>query len=376
MNVVEKKVKTIITTTRKIDSWFISKYGMNLYRGCPHACVYCDGRAEKYNVKDFGSTVTVKTNAIEILQKELDPSRKPYLKKSGFIMLGGGVGDSYQPLEEKYKLTRRTLELILEKKLPVHILTKSTMVVRDLDILEKINKVSRVIISMSFSSVDDEISQLFEPGVPLPSKRLEVLKKIKEKGFSIGLFLLPVIPFITDKVELLEDVFREAKRINVDFIVFGGMTLKEGKQKNYFYNILGKYYPDLLVEYENIYHKDPGGSPSKEYIDVLYKTLSVISSEYDIPVRIPPYLYRGLLDENNLVIIILEHIDYLLKLRGRRSPYGYAAYSISKLDKPLSMIKDKLREIKGVGRVTENIILEILETGTSRYYEDLLFHRV
>ena len=376
MGFIEVKAKTILNRYKKIDSWFISKYGLNLYRGCSHACVYCDGRAEKYHVKDFGSTVAVKTNALEILQRELNLVRKPDLKESGFIMLGGGVGDSYQPLEEKYRLTRKVLELLLEKRLPVHILTKSILVERDLDILEKINKVSRVIISMSFSSVDDKISQLFEPGVPLPSKRLEVLKKIKEKGFSIGLFLLPVIPFITDKVELLEDVFREAKRINVDFIVFGGMTLKEGRQKNYFYNILRKYYPNLLVEYENIYHKDPWGSPSKDYIDVLYKTLSVISSEYNIPVRIPPYLYRGLLDENNLVIIILEHIDYLLKLRGRRSPYGYAAYSISKLDKPLSMMKDKLREIKGVGRVTENIILEILETGTSRYYEDLLFQKV
>ncbi len=376
MGFIEVKAKTILNRYKKIDSWFISKYGLNLYRGCSHACVYCDGRAEKYHVKDFGSTVAVKTNALEILQRELNLVRKPDLKESGFIMLGGGVGDSYQPLEEKYRLTRKVLELLLEKRLPVHILTKSILVERDLDILEKINKVSRVIISMSFSSVDDKISQLFEPGVPLPSKRLEVLKKIKEKGFSIGLFLLPVIPFITDKVEVLEDVFREAKRINVDFIVFGGMTLKEGRQKNYFYNILRKYYPNLLVEYENIYHKDPWGSPSKDYIDVLYKTLSVISSEYNIPVRIPPYLYRGLLDENNLVIIILEHIDYLLKLRGRRSPYGYAAYSISKLDKPLSMMKDKLREIKGVGRVTENIILEILETGTSRYYEDLLFQKV
>ena len=376
MGFIEVKAKTILNRYKKIDSWFISKYGLNLYRGCSHACVYCDGRAEKYHVKDFGSTVAVKTNALEILQRELNLVRKPDLKESGFIMLGGGVGDSYQPLEEKYRITRKVLELLLEKRLPVHILTKSILVERDLDILEKINKVSRVIISMSFSSVDDKISQLFEPGVPLPSKRLEVLKKIKEKGFSIGLFLLPVIPFITDKVELLEDVFREAKRINVDFIVFGGMTLKEGRQKNYFYNILRKYYPNLLVEYENIYHKDPWGSPSKDYIDVLYKTLSVISSEYNIPVRIPPYLYRDLLDENNLVIIILEHIDYLLKLRGRRSPYGYAAYSISKLDKPLSMMKDKLREIKGVGRVTENIILEILETGTSRYYEDLLFQKV
>ncbi len=376
MGFIEVKAKTILNRYKKIDSWFISKYGLNLYRGCSHACVYCDGRAEKYHVKDFGSTVAVKTNALEILQRELNLVRKPDLRESGFIMLGGGVGDSYQPLEEKYRLTRKVLELLLEKRLPVHILTKSISVERDLDILEKINKVSRVIISMSFSSVDDKISQLFEPGVPLPSKRLEVLKKIKEKGFSIGLFLLPVIPFITDKVELLEDVFREAKRINVDFIVFGGMTLKEGRQKNYFYNILRKYYPNLLVEYENIYHKDPWGSPSKDYIDVLYKTLSVISSEYNIPVRIPPYLYRGLLDENNLVIIILEHIDYLLKLRGRRSPYGYAAYSISKLDKPLSMMKDKLREIKGVGRVTENIILEILETGTSRYYEDMLFQKV
>ena len=376
MRFIEQQAKTILHNSRKIDSWFISKYRMNLYRGCQHNCVYCDGRSEKYNVKDFESTVIVKTNAIEILERELNSRRKTDLKKSGFIMIGGGVGDSYQPLEEKYRITRKTLQLMLEKKLPVHILTKSTMIERDLDIIERINKISKVIISMSFSSMDDKISKVFEPGVPPPTKRLEVLKKIKEKGIPIGVFLLPVIPFITDKFDLLEEVFRETKCINADFIVFGGMTLKEGRQKNYFYNVLKKHYPKLIVEYENIYHRDKWGNPSVEYIRSLYETLLILSSEYGIKVRIPPYLYRDLLDENNLVIVILEHIDYLLKLRGKKSPYGFAAYSISKLDKPLSTMKDKLRNIKGVGKVTENIILEILETGSSQYYENLLFYKV
>ena len=176
VSIKEVKVKSILRKHKKIESWFISHYGMNLYRGCTHNCVYCDGRAEGYYVDgEFGQDVVVKVNAIDILQRELSPKRKRTPFKRSFIMVGGGVGDSYQPIEKEYQLTRKALQLINQYNFPVHMLTKSTLIKRDIDILKKINEKNRVIISFSFSSVDDKISAVFEPGVPSPTERLKTL---------------------------------------------------------------------------------------------------------------------------------------------------------------------------------------------------------
>lgn len=347
---------------------------MNLYRGCLHNCVYCDGRTEKYNVDgEFGSDVAVKVNAIEVLRRELRSQRKHASSKPGFMMIGGGVGDSYQPVEKTYQITRKTLQLLMDEEFPVHVLTKSILVERDIDILHQINEKTRAIVSMSFSSVNEEISTIFEPGVPPPQDRLKTLALFKKEGFFTGMFLLPVIPFVTDTPEILKETIHQAKKARVDFIIFGGMTLKEGRQKEYFYRHLKKYYPTLLVEYDHIYRGDKWGNAINEYYVSLHETFYELSKQYKIPLRIPPSLYADLLTENDLIIVILEHIDYLLKLRGKPSPYGYAAYSISKIRQPLSTMKQSLRDIKGVGKITEQFIHEILETGSCEYYEQLLF---
>jgi DNA repair photolyase len=369
----EIQAKSILRKHRKIDSWFISHYGMNLFRGCAHGCVYCDGRSERYQVEEaFGQHVTVKTNAVEILRRELDPERRRRPLKPSFVMMGGGVGDSYQPAEKRYQLTRGSLLLMHEYKWPVHVLTKSTLVERDIDILKKINQQTRAVVSLSFSSADDEISSVFEPSVPPPSRRLKTLAVLKKEGIPCGMFLLPVIPFITDIPEVIEETVRKACEAGVDFVIFGGMTLKEGRQKDYFFDVLKERYPELVEEYENIYRGDKWGQATGEYYAEINQTFSRAANKYGIPVRIPPRLYRDILWENDLVIVVLEHIDYLLRLEGKRSHYGYAAYSISRLEKPLSATKDELRKIKGVGEKTEEVILEILETGSSSLYEKLL----
>jgi DNA repair photolyase len=346
---------------------------MNLYRGCTHNCVYCDGRTEGYYVDgEFGRDVSVKVNALEVLGRELDPKRKRTPFKSGYIIVGGGVGDSYQPVEEKYQLTRKTLLLLSEKKLPVHILTKSTLVKRDVDILKKINEENKAIVSFSFSSTDEAISKIFEPGVPSPQKRLETISFFKENGIACGMFLLPVIPFITDKPDVMEKTIQDAKDAGVDFIIFGGMTLKEGKQKEYFLNALRRYNPNLEINYQMVYPGSKWGEATPEYYDQLHRIFNILTKQYKLPKRIPPELFKDLLSENDLVIVILEHLDYLLKLEGKTSPFGFAAYSISQLKEPLSSMTTRLRTIKGVGRTTEQIILEILHTGSSTLYKKLL----
>lgn len=320
---------------------------------------------------EFGEDVAVKINAEEILRRELDPKRKRKPFKPGFICLGGGVGDSYQPVEKKYQMSRKALQLIYEFGFSVHILTKSTLVERDIDLLKKINKKNRVIVSFSFSSVDEKISALFEPGVPAPQERLNTLSILKKEGIPCGMFLLPVIPFVSDTPALIEGAVAKANEMGAAYVIFGGMTLKEGRQKEYFMNVLKKHYPQLRGTYEHIYRGDKWGGATSEYYDSIHQVFNIVANHFKIPKRIPLYLFQDILDENDLVVVMLEHIDYLLKLQGGKSPYGYAAYVLSKIKEPLSAMKGELSKIKGVGWATQKIILEILETGRSSYYEKL-----
>jgi DNA repair photolyase len=136
----EITAKSILRKQKRIDSWFISSYAINLYRGCTHNCVYCDGR-----------DVSIKTNAIELLERELSLARKRKPFKGGYMMVCGGVSDSYQHFEKEVGITRRTLNLILKYSHPVHMLTKSTLIERDLDILSEINRKRGAVVSFSLN---------------------------------------------------------------------------------------------------------------------------------------------------------------------------------------------------------------------------------
>jgi DNA repair photolyase len=373
VTVREAEAKSILRKQKRTDSWFVSRYGMNLYRGCTHNCVYCDGRAEKYRVDgEFGRDVVVKVNAIELLRRELDPRRKRMPLKQGFVMLGGGVGDSYQPAERQYGLTRQAMELMLEYGYPVHVLTKSTLVERDLDLLNRINEQSRAIVSFSFSSVDDDTSHVFEPGVPPPSERLSTLKRFKNEGIACGMFLLPVIPLVTDTPERIDESVRTARDAGLDFVVFGGMTLKDGRQREYFQRVLSQQYPGLIPEYDKLYPGSKWGQVTPQYYAALHARFNEIRKRYGVPPRIPARLFRDILDENDLVSVILEQMDYLLMLEGRSSPFRYAAWSVSQLKEPISTMRSELQSLKGVGEATERVILEIIGTGTSSHYEKLI----
>lgn len=369
----EIKAKSLLRKHKKIDSWFVARYGMNLYRGCLHNCAYCDGRAEGYYVDgEFGKDIDVKINAPELLQRELDPKRKRIPFKKGFMMIGGGVGDSYNALDKEYELSRDVLKIIAQYDFPVHVLTKSTLVTRDIDILKSINQKSKSIVSFSFSGVDDGICQIFEPGVPSATERLETISILKKQGFSVGVFMMPVIPFITDLPDQMENSMRKFKEAGVDFIIFGGMTLKEGRQKSHFYKVLQEHYPDLVHEYNIIYKGDKWGGASYSYYNSINVLFLELARKYQMPIRIPAKLFNQVIDKNDIVTVILDQMDYILKQKGQKSPYGFGAYSIAQLTEPISEYRYKLKTLKGIGPVTEKIILEILETGTSKYYEKLI----
>jgi len=320
----EIQAKSLLRRQKRVDSWFLSSCGLNLYRGCGHDCAYCDGRAEKYAVEgEFGREIQVKLNAVALRRRERDrPRRRRAAAPAGFVLLGGGVGDSYQPAEERYGLARRTLELLLERKRPVHVLTKSMLVERDLDLLRRLHEQTRVILSMSFSSVDDELCARFEPGVPPPQQRLDVLSRFRQAGSPVGVYLMPVLPLLSDTEEQLERTVGRAAEAGVGFIVFGGLTLKPGRQMEHYLEVLAGFRPELEVRCRRLYAGNPRGSAAE-------LRFAGLARRNGVPLRIPPALYGGVLSAADRALVTLEHLDYLLRLRGERSPYGAAARELA-----------------------------------------------
>jgi DNA repair photolyase len=391
--VKEIQAKSILRRHRGVDAWFLGGSGMNLYRGCAHDCAYCDGRAEKYRVEGhFADEVCVKSNALEILRQELPPAADPdgysgglfpdspvprgrrSKRVSGFMILGGGVGDSYQPAEAECRLSRGALELLEERGLPVHVLTKSTLVLRDAEILARINAKTRAVVSFSISTVDDELAAVFEPGASPPSDRLAALARLKSLGISCGVFLLPVIPFVSDSGDAIEESVRAARGAGADFTAFGGMTLKEGRQKEHFFGVLKRVRPDLVEPCRKLYaNRARYGEPAGGYFREIGGRFAAASARYGMPPRMPRPLFAGRISGIELAMILMEHSDAMLALEGKSSSYRRVAAGVARFGKPVT--PDNASEITGIGGAAAAMIREILETGTSRLYEDLLSRR-
>jgi hypothetical protein len=186
------------------------------------------------------------------------------------------------------------------------------------------------------------------------------------------MYLLPVIPFVTDTPDKIESAVKSAKEIGIDFIIFGGLTLKEGQQKKYFLNAIEKFDSSLFKKINDLFPENKWGQAKKYYYEKINKIFFEAARKYRMPVRIPLSVFRNILSENDLVVVILEHLDYYLKCDGKSSPFGYAAYSLSQMKESLTNKNINWNNIKGVDRNTKKIIFEILETGTSSIYNQIV----
>jgi DNA repair photolyase len=218
---------------------------MNLYRGCQHGCIYCDSRSTCYKLGEL-SDIRIKENALELLEKELKSKRV-----KGTIGFGS-MNDPYMPVEKDVQLTRDALKLILKNKFPVHIITKSDLVLRDLDLLKEISKTYSAI-SLTITTDDDNLSKIIEPAAPVSSKRFEAIRQLSESGIYTGIMLMPVLPFITDNKKNIEGIIHEGSRNGAQYILnFMGMTLREG-QREYYFKKLDIHFPGLKELYMSTY---------------------------------------------------------------------------------------------------------------------------
>ncbi|MBR1478444.1 MAG: radical SAM protein [Lachnospiraceae bacterium] len=223
-------------------------YGMNIYRGCSHGCIYCDSRSKCYQFKHPFEDIEVKQNAPELLEAALRSKRK-----RGMIGTGA-MSDPYMHCEEELGLTRKCLEIILKYGFGASIITKSDRILRDIDLLDEINRETKCVVQVTLTTYDDRLCRIIEPNVCNTMRRIEVLSKMRERGIPTLVWLCPILPFINDTEDNIRKILDECIRVGAKGIMcFGmGLTLRDG-DREYYYAALDKHFPGLKEKYISIY---------------------------------------------------------------------------------------------------------------------------
>lgn len=260
----EITAKTILNKTKRRDPWFLDDYTLNPYSGCSFNCRYCYIRGSKYG-EHLEMKTAIKTNAAELLDKQLALRAKK--GQYGIIVLASAT-DPYLHFEAEQQLTRRLLHIIAKHRFPVHIITKSPMVKRDFDILKEIDQTAILpadlqgkltngtVITFSFSTVNDEVNRIFEPGAPVPSERIKGLEKSAQAGFKTGVSMMPLLPYISDTGEHLHQMFAAFKAAGAHYIFPATITLfgsASSDSKTLVFDAVKKHYPHLLPKYQKLF---------------------------------------------------------------------------------------------------------------------------
>ena len=242
--------------------------GMNLYRGCRHGCIYCDSRSACYRMEHPFEDIEVKQNALILLEDALRRKRRPCM------IATGSMSDPYTPPEEELRYTRLALELILQYGFGMTLLTKSSLVLRDLDLLQRINSQTKCVVQMTLTTWEESLCRILEPNVSTTTERFAALMKLKEAGIPTVVWLCPILPFLNDTAENINRLLDCCEQAGVRGIVqFGmGVTLRQGNRE-YFYRQLDRHFPGLkercIGTYGNAYVLE---SPnSRKLLELLHR---------------------------------------------------------------------------------------------------------
>jgi DNA repair photolyase len=378
------------------DGWFHINRGLNSYRGCEFACVYCDGFSESYHVDDFQTHIRIKENAHEVLRRELekegytarskletetlwafldDEDAKRLAKakpRKQVIGVCGGVSDGYQQAEVEHRVTRSSLEVLLDFEMPVFVLTKSKLVLRDLDVLKAIHDVAFSNIVLTITLADPIVKSIFEPNSSSSEERFDSLRQIREAGLFGGVMATPLIPGIGDTYENMTALAKAAKNAKAEFILFGGMTLKPGRQKELFLRVIKHNFPEHLDRLTSLYsNNDKYGQPdhTKKSVRSMLRGYEVCKkvgiSDRSVRHKIP---YEH--EINNLVLgsilDILFYQTYLLGFsRTENRPYYELAARLERGVEELHLLQDEGSLQKRLLIDDERLIdvIQIMETG-------------
>lgn len=245
-----------------------SKNGMNLYRGCTHGCIYCDSRSKIYNMNHDFEDIEVKQNSLELLKKALKS------KKEKCMIGTGSMTDPYIPLESKLEFVRNSLKLIYRYGFGFTCITKSDLILRDLDLLKKINEKAKTVVQITLTTADEDLCKKIEPNVCTTKRRVEVLKKLNDADIPTVVWLTPFLPYINDSEENINELLDYCIETNVKGIIcFNiGLTLRDGNRQ-YFYRKLDESFPGLKNRYIEKYGSSYvlESENNKELMDLFYK---------------------------------------------------------------------------------------------------------
>lgn len=255
-----------------------SRNGMNIYRGCTHGCVYCDARSKCYQMDHEFTDIEVKENILTLLESKLKS------KRNKCMISTGAMSDPYIHLEKELLYTRKCLEIIERNGFGISIQTKSTMILRDIDLLKKINEKAKAIVIMTLTTYDENLCKIIEPNVSSTKERFEALLKFKEEGIETIVWIDPILPFINDTEENLKGILDYCIKAKVYGIIsFGiGLTLREGNRE-YFYENLDKNFKGLKEKYQKTYgnNYELPSYNSKKLRELLIKTCKENNIEYN-----------------------------------------------------------------------------------------------
>lgn len=250
-------------------------WDLNIYRGCQHACRYCYAMySHQYmDSVDFFNEIHIKTNVVDELEKELSSDNW-----NREVINIGGVTDSYQPAEEKYKLMPEILKLLIKYKTPAIISTKSKLVMRDYDLIDELSHITYINIAETITTMDEEVRAKIEPGGATSAQRFEVLKAFRKTNASIGVHLMPIIPYITDDEQNFDSMFSVASECNVHYVLAGTLYLR-GSTRKHFLDFIEKDFPDENESIKKLYKT---GGADKAYKDQLYEKVNRLRDQYNL----------------------------------------------------------------------------------------------
>jgi len=358
--------KTILNKSKRPDHWFWTRYSAYPYIGCQHGCEFCYCRERKYSPyedpNDFAYVIKVKENAPLLLRKAL--SRVPV----DLVFTG-----DYQPVEHKFQISRKMLEVCCELGFPVFILERATLVLRDLDLITEINHNAPSVMAFSIISTPDSthydrVHQI-EHLAPLSEKRFTTMGEVATSGLLTGTCMMPILPGLCDDEANLENVVRWTAEHGGKFVLASGLSLSD-QQREYFFKVLFERFPDLLPLYQHHY---PPGSYSATGNEWRKTALLIreLCSRYGISDRIPRPIIPG--DKRTLnkrIVEVLANQLYSLELNTtpteRVWAYRKAAWAIEDLDQDIGLVYRTLglkglQSIQNVGSSLARIVEQIIK---------------
>ena len=230
----------------------------NIYRGCSHGCIYCFARGQHYNSSDF-TEIHIEKDGLSVIRDEFERIAKP------IVVATGGLSDPYNPVEQDSQLTRSVLELVNEFSFGICILTKSDMVVRDIDILQKIKTHSPVNVCLTITCAEDELCRIVEPYAPTSSQRFAAIREIARQGIPTGVLIDPMLPYITDTESNIRTIVKKAKDAGAGYVYTSMGAIIEGEGREYFFKKTEQHFPGITDRYDRQFgSSNYCQSPNKE----------------------------------------------------------------------------------------------------------------